>query len=167
MNDLISFLDGISRHVNRIFVAIAGAMLVAMMLLATANVALRSAGLPVKGTFELMGFFGAIVASFALGKTYISGEHIAVDIFLRRFSLPLRKLLTAANDIISMAFFGIAAWQVFRWGMRLHRVHELSETLRIPFYPFVYGVSFGCGVIAFVLAIETIRSVTNNREASR
>ena len=165
MNDLISFLDGISRHVNRICVALAGAVLVAMMLLASANVALRSAGFPVKGTFELMGFFGAIVASFSLGKTYISGEHIAVDIFLRRFSLPLRKVLTAANDIISMAFFCIAAWQVFRWGMQLHRVHELSETLRIHFYPFVYGVSLGCGVIAFVLAIEAIRSVSNRREA--
>jgi len=51
----------------------------------------------------------------------------------------------------------LAAWQTGRLGTNLWEVHELSETLRIVYFPFVYAVSLGCVVIALVLMIELLK----------
>jgi len=76
----MELLDKISRVLNEILIWIAGVSLVTMILLTCANIFLRLVWMPVKGTYELMGFFGAIVTAFALGYTQIKRGHIGIDI---------------------------------------------------------------------------------------
>ena len=64
-------LDKISQILNQALMWIAGVFLVAMVVLTCANVFLRVVWMPVRGTFEIMGFLGAIVTAFALGYTQI------------------------------------------------------------------------------------------------
>lgn len=157
MTNLIGYLERMSRILNSLLIAIAGFFLVAMMTLACANVALRNFGIPIKGTFELMGLFGAVAAAFALAKTQISRQHIAVDVLTRVFPARVKRVLGAINYLIGTIFFVLAAWQTGRLGTNLWEVHELSETLRIVYFPFVYAVSFGCVVIALVLMTELLK----------
>lgn len=165
MTDLIGYLEKISRILNIFLVAISGFFLVAMMALACANVALRSFGFPIKGTFELMGLFGAVVAAFALAKTQINRQHIAVDVLTNIFPARVKRVLNTINYLIGTLFFVLAAWQTGRLGTNLWKVHELSETLRIVYFPFVYAVSFGCLVIALILMIELLK-ILNGEEGS-
>ena len=132
-------------------------VLVGMMAIACANVILRSFGFPLKGTFELMGFFGSIIAAFALGKTQIRREHIAVDVLIRMFPRRLKLLAISVNNMIGMLFFIVAGWQTARWGVNRKQVDEVSETLRIIYYPFVYCVSFGCMIIALVFLVDQLK----------
>ncbi len=162
---MLERLARLSLMLNRLLAAIAGVVLVGMMALACANVGLRFCGYPLKGTFEMMGFLGAIVAAFALGKTQISREHIAVDVLVRLFPPRLRRLAGSVNDLIGMLFFIIAAWQSARWGLNLQRVHEVSETLRIVSYPFVYGVALGCVMIALVFLVDLLKTALSSRKA--
>jgi len=62
----MEFLDKASKILNQVFVCIGGVFLAGMVLLSCSNILLRIVWLPVKGTYELMGFFGAIVTAFAL-----------------------------------------------------------------------------------------------------
>jgi len=151
-------LERANRMLNRVLVTIAGAILVIMMLLACVNVALRSLGYPVKGTFELVGFFGAVVAAFALGRTQMAGEHISVDVLIARFPGELKRILTAICNLLGMVFFALAGWETARQGTTLWRVQEMSGTLHIVYFPFVYTVSLGCFVLALVLFLELLKN---------
>jgi len=73
------------------FNIIAGIAVIAMMLLSTADVVLRRFGKPIPGTYELVGFLGTIVVSFALGFTSLEKGHIAVELLVSK--LPLRTQL--------------------------------------------------------------------------
>lgn len=160
----MAFLDKLSRYLNRVFLIAGGCFLVAMILVTCGNIFFRIVWLPVRGTFELMGFFGAIVASFALGYTQIERGHIAVDILITRFSRTTRRFLDFFNSLICMIFFALAAWQIAAWGNTIWKTGEVSETLQIPYYPFVFGAALGFGLLSFVLLTDVLRSVLPQKE---
>ena len=153
----MELLDKISHALNQILVWIAGIFLVTMILLTCANIFLRIVWMPVKGTFELMGFFGAIVTAFALGYTQIKRGHIGIDIVVDQFSAKTQRILNSINYSICMIFFAIAGWQVTKWATTLWKTGEITETLRIIFYPFTYGVALGCFVLALVLLVDLLK----------
>jgi len=69
----MKLLNSISLYANRILMFCGGIFLVGMMVLTCANIGCRVFGMPVRGTFELMGFFGAVTAAFAIGYTRSNG----------------------------------------------------------------------------------------------
>lgn len=150
----MTFLEKVSRHINRIFLWAAGIFLVAMILLTCANIFSRWIWAPIRGTFELMGFFSALVTAFVLGYTQMKKAHISVDILVNRFSPAVRRILNAANSLICTIFFAVAGWQIAKWGATLRRTGEVTETLRIIYYPFTYGVGLGCFLLALVLLVD-------------
>jgi TRAP-type C4-dicarboxylate transport system permease small subunit len=161
----MEFLDKISRGLNKILVCMAGMFLTGMILLTCLNIFLRFTWMPVKGAFELMGFFGAIVVAFSLGYTQIKRGHIAVDILVNRFSEKTRRILSAINYSICMIFFAVAAWQIAKMATNLLKTGEVTETLRIIFYPFTYGVALGCFVLALVLLIDFLKLFVEEKGA--
>ena len=44
---------------------------------------------------------------------------------------------------------------------------EVSETLRVIFYPFTYAVAAGCGVMALVFLVDFLHAVTDSRGAPK
>lgn len=159
----MEFLDKISRLLSQVFVCIAGVFLAGMILLTCSNIFLRLVWVPVKGTFELMGYFGAIVTALALGYTQLKKGHIAVDILVNRFSKKTQRILNSINYFICMIFFAIAGWQIGRWATTLRQTGEVTETLRIIYYPFTYGVALGCFIIALVLLIDLLKSLIEGK----
>ncbi|MBE9522100.1 MAG: TRAP transporter small permease [Proteobacteria bacterium] len=162
----MELLDKISHALNQILVWIAGIFLVTMILLTCANIFLRIVWMPVKGTFELMGFFGAIVTAFALGYTQIKRGHIGIDIVVNQFSEKTQKILNGINYSICMIFFAIAGWQISKWATTLWKTGEITETLRIIFYPFTYGVALGCIVLALVFLVDLLKVLVEGEGAS-
>lgn len=153
----MGFLDKVSQFLNQALVWIACCVLATMVLLTCANIFLRSVWVPVAGTFELMGYLGAIVTAFALGYTQISRGHIAVDILVPRFPEKTQKTLNCINYFICMVFFAIVAWQIYRYATTLRQTGEVTETLRIIYYPFTYGVALGCAVLSLVFLIDLMK----------
>lgn len=160
-------LERLSHFLNRILVWIAGCFLVAMIVLTCANILLRLVWLPVKGTFELMGFLGAIVTAFALGYTQTERGHIAVDILVQRFSKKTQRILNGTNYFICMIFFAFAGWQIAKWATTIWKTGEVTETLRIIYYPFTYGVAFGCFVLSLILLVDLLKSLVEEKDRSR
>ena len=79
-------LEKFTTGLNRLLILVGGLFLVAMVILTCGNILLRIVWAPIPGTFELMGFFGALVAALALGYTQIKRGHIAVDVLIMTFS---------------------------------------------------------------------------------
>lgn len=159
-----SVLDKINSGLNKVLIVIGGIAVIALMLVATMNVITRMLKLQFSGAYELVGYFGAVVTAFALGETQRRKDHIMVDVFTRRFPPLLNRIIDAFKYLLNMAFFGIVARQVFIWGLNLMKTGEVSETLKIPYYAFVYCVSFGFAVMAFTLLLEFIAELGRNRK---
>ena len=155
----MTVLDKFSHYLNQALIWIAGCFLAAMILLTCANIFLRIVWVPISGTFELMGYFGAIVTAFALGYTQIKRGHIAVDIVVLGFSKKIQKILNAVNYLICMIFFSVVAWQIAKYATTLWKTGEVTETLRIIYYPFTYGVAFGCVTLSLVFLIDFLKSL--------
>lgn len=158
-------LEKISQFLNQVFLWVAGCFLVAMIAITCANIILRFVWMPVRGTFELMGYFGAIVTALALGYTQIKKGHISVDIMVLGFSKKTQRILSAFNSFICMAFFGTAGWMIAKHAATLYRTGEVTETLQIIYYPFTYGVSLGCFLLALVLLTDFLKyTIGDNKD---
>jgi TRAP-type C4-dicarboxylate transport system permease small subunit len=98
-----------------------------------------------------------MVTVFALGYTQMRRGYIAVDILVMRFSKKTQQILTAVNCTICMIFFALASWQITKYATTLLETGEVTETLRIIYYPFTYGVAFGCAAIALVFLTDLLK----------
>ena len=150
-------LEKISRTLNLLFIGVAGICLAAMILITCANIFLRLVWIPIKGTYELMGFFGAIVTAFALGYTQMKKAHTRVDILVDSFPGKAQVVLNAVNLIICAVFFVIAGGYISKYAVTLWSTGEVTETLRIVYYPFTYGVAGGCFLIALVMLVDLVK----------
>lgn len=159
----MQILDKITKILNQILAYIAGCFLIAMMILTCSNIFLRTVWMPVNGTYELMGFFGAVVTALALGYTQIRRGHISVDVLISIFSKKTRKILDGINNFICMIFFSLIAWQVGKKGTVLLNTGEVSETLRMAYYPFVYAAALGCAVLALVFLTDLLHSLCGEK----
>ena len=156
------FLKTFTDSLNKGLVWVAGAILMVMVFLTFANIVLRLLWLPISGTVELMGYFGAIVTAFALGYTQLRKGHISVDILVLGFSQKTQRNLAWINDLICMAFFAAVAWQLTRYAGTLWKTGEVSETLRFPYFPFTYGVALGCAVLSLVFLTDFLNLMVRN-----
>src|SRR4030042_4786872 len=156
---MIMALEKISRLLNKWSIWIGGAALLLMIGIACANMLMRPMGAPLKGAYELVGFFAALTVAFALGYAQISRSHIAVDILSSRYSKRTQRIMDVVSTFISTIFFGLVAWQTFLFANAISRRGETSETLRIIYHPFVYVVAICCALLAFVLLIDFIKVV--------
>jgi TRAP-type C4-dicarboxylate transport system permease small subunit len=128
-----------------------GFLLTLMMLLTVIDVILRYLGRPITGTFELMAFAGALVTGFALAQTSLDDAHVNVDIVLQALSGAKKNLLLIFNRLIGVGIFTLLAWSLFEKGNDLYVTGEVSLTLRVPYYPVAYALSFCCLVECLVL----------------
>jgi TRAP-type C4-dicarboxylate transport system permease small subunit len=158
------FLENFSQWLNTLLLWVGGGFLVGMMLLACANILLRAVWAPIQGAFELMGFFGAIVAAFALGSTQQQRGHIAVTVLINTFPAWLRRILRMVNSTLCLVFFGIVTWQIIKKATILRNTGEVTETLRIIYYPFTYAVAVGCAVLSLRFLFELFQAIVEERD---
>lgn len=150
----MAFLVKFNIILNKVLTVTGGTFLIGMILLTCANIFIRQFYIPIRGTFELMGYAGAVVTAFSLGYTQLTRGHICVDVLVNTYPPRLKRLIGLVNHGVCAGFFFVAAWQVFKKAMILKTVGELSETLRIVYYPFTLAVAFGCFVLALALLTD-------------
>ena len=157
-------LERFSELLRRALMIAGGVSLLALTLLATMNVALRIFQVPLGGTYEVVSFLGAIVTAGALGYTQKRKDHIVVDILSEKFPAPVKRVLDRVSYALILVFFSVVSWQTFVCGKRLMQTGELSETLKIAYYPFVFLVSLGFAVLALTIFLDLIESVWTRGE---
>jgi TRAP-type C4-dicarboxylate transport system permease small subunit len=157
-------LEKISNRLNRWFIWVGGASLLTMIGIACANMVMRPLGTPLKGTYELVGFTGALTIAFALGYAQITRAHIAVDILATRYSKRTLRVMNSISSLMGTIFFILVAWQVSTFATTIWKRGETSETLRIIYHPFIYAVALCCLLLAFVLFMDLLKSLSPEKE---
>jgi len=155
----MKYVDALNNFLNKILVVLGGIAVLALMALATGNVVLRMFGMPYRGAYEIVSFLGAVVIAFALGFTQKQKGHIVVDILSDKFPRNVQATIDKVADLVIMIFFGIVCWQISAWGMTIVHSNEVSETLKIPFHPFVFAVSAGFAMLSFTALADFLKKL--------
>lgn len=145
------------RTVNRlvkVMYYIAGSAIIGMMLITCADVALRYFRMPILGTYEIVSFLGAIAISFAIAHTSVERGHVAVSFVVDKLPEKVRAGIRAVTGFIGLALFATISWQSCLYANELWASGELSPTIKLPFYPIVYGISFATGTVCLVILVD-------------
>ena len=155
----MNIFERIATNLARKLYWVAGTAIVAMMLLTCADVILRYFRRPIPGTYELVCFLGAVAVAFAMAHTSVERGHVAVSIVVRLFPKRIQDLIESITGSFGFAFFALIAWQSVIYANDLRAYGEVSLTLQLPFYPFVYGIGFSAAAVCLVLLADLFKSL--------
>lgn len=144
---------------GKVFNYLACAAVIVMMLLSTSDVVLRLFGKPIPGSYELVGFLGTIVVSFALAFTSIEKGHIAVELIVEKLPQRTQLIIEFICNLIGALLFGMMMYKAIRYAMDIRASGEVSSTLQMPIYPFIFGMALGFGLLLIVLTADSIKSL--------
>jgi TRAP-type C4-dicarboxylate transport system permease small subunit len=137
----------------------AGVALVAMMALVFGNVISRAVWKPIMGTYEITAFLAAMTISFALAHCAVNKGHIALTLFVDRLPPRAQAFFDIIVSILGAGLYFILAWEVTKYAVHMKGIGEVSLTMEIPFYPFIFGVAFGLLMLALVSLVDLLKSL--------
>ncbi len=149
-------LQRVNEWLSEIFLWVGGISLIVMTAASVINVGLRMIGTPMAGIYDLVSYLGALVAALPLAYTQLKKGHVAVDIVSLKFPVTVRKTAVGISYALGIVFFGLAAWKLWVLGTILMRSGEVSETLKMPFWPFTYAVAVSCVLMCFCLFVDIV-----------
>jgi TRAP-type C4-dicarboxylate transport system permease small subunit len=159
-------LQKVKRWNDSLCTVVEGVGLVAfifMMLLTTVDVIGAKLFLnPVPGALDLMMLAQLISMSFALGASFIAHRHVTVEFFVPLLPKALQKISACLIHGLVLALFVIMSWRLFAHGFDFKAYGEVSPTIRIQLYPFVYGAAaafFPACIAALLNLIQSLIEV--------
>jgi TRAP-type C4-dicarboxylate transport system permease small subunit len=157
--DLIEQVDKTVTWASKKLDIIAGIALVAMMALVFGNVLSRAVWRPIMGTYEVTAFLASMTISFALANCAANKGHIALTLFVDRLPRRVQAFFDTIVSILGAALYLVLAWQVSKYATQMKGTGEVSLTMEIPFFPFIYGVAFGLLMLSLVLLVNIFNSL--------
>jgi len=137
---------------------VAGAAIVSMMLLTCADIVLRLFRMPIPGTYELVCFMGAVAVAFAMAHTSNENGHVAVSLVVRLFPNRVQGAIEIITNTFVLILFILIAWRSVLYAESLRITGEVSLTLKLPFYPFIYGIAFSAAIVCLVKIMDIYKS---------
>lgn len=164
----MDLLEKISKSLAKILHWVAGAAIVSMILLTCADIILRlgvtvyrnyhwpflSPFKPIPGTYELVCFLGAVAVSFAMAHTSVKKGHVSVSFLVRLLPQRIQALIESITHSFGFILFALLSWQSVAYANDLIARGDVSLTLQLPYYPFVYGIGFAAAAVCLVLLVE-------------
>ena len=143
-----------------VFAIVASVILAAMMFLTVADVIGRYFfNSPIKGTWELVGLLLVGAGTWGLAYCQYKKGHIRVDILLVRFPRRVQSLINFISYLVGSIGFGLISWRAFILGMTYFDTNRVTDTLSLPYFPFTFALTFGAGLLALILIIDSVQSL--------
>ena len=83
---------------------------------------------------------------------------------MQKLPARVQSIVDGVNDLICAVFFGFLSHQCLVYARDLKSVGEVSMTLQMPVYPFVYGIALGCLLLTLVLAVQSLKNIAATME---
>jgi TRAP-type C4-dicarboxylate transport system permease small subunit len=150
------FLKKVEKLARQLYI-FGGVSLIFIMSLTIADVFLRLMRMPIVGAYELVCFGSAMV--IALSLPYVSWRrgHIFVDFVINLFPRGVKTGFTLVTRCMGIALFILAGWNLVKYALDLYRVGEVSPTLTLPYYPFVFAVGICCFIQCLSLFCDVLK----------
>lgn len=141
--------------VTTIAAYVAGVVLLALMLLTTADVAGRYFfNAPLNGVFDLTHFAVSIMTFLGLSYCGYRGGHVVIELLYEKLPMVARGVLNRVINLVGCVLFGVIAWRTAVQSIDVRDMGEASQLMEIPFFPLYWLVAFGCALFAAVMALR-------------
>lgn len=153
---------------SRIWAALGGIVLLALMLMTVASVIMRATlGAPILGDYELVEM-GTAIATFAfLPYCHQAGGNVLVDVFTNRAPAWIKGALGALSSLILLIVAAVLLWRMALGGYDFYQYHETTTNLGIPrwwaFPPILISLALLVLVSLAVLAEELAATLGRRR----
>jgi TRAP-type C4-dicarboxylate transport system permease small subunit len=152
-------LDGISQ----LLAMIAAAALLVMLVLTVGNIGLRLVATPYYGTFELVALLAIIVNGLALAEAQRVRSHIAIDLFMNKAPTRVQLVVGGVLTVVAIGLFALLAQQMITYGMNLRDQGAVTDSLRLPYWPFSLVLAVGVGGLVLALVNDLVAIGRNLR----
>lgn len=153
------FVTGCSKWLDWI----AGLALALMVILVVADICgNKFFKTPVPGGIELVSLLSVVALSFAIAETQLAHGHIEVEMLVTRLPKKVQKVIAAIVYVLSIMLFVVLCIRSFRYGSALQSSGEVSMTMQLPYYPFVWGIGISCICVILVLIMQLFKMLREN-----
>ena len=149
------------QRVSKVMGIIAAFVLALMMLLTVVDVIGRYFfNRPIKGTWELVGLLLVCAGTWGMAYCQMEKAHINITILLDNFSRKTQVVLQIFTCLIGFIGFGVISWQTYVLGASYFIMTRgnVTDTLGLPYAPFLWMLSIGAGMMALILIVDIINS---------
>lgn len=133
---------------------IAGACITLDVILICANIIGRTAGHPIFGTYEMVGWTTAIATGFGVAYTQAHRGHVAIDNLTSILPKRWQFVSEVTVYMLSIVTFGLASWKLFEYARNAHHSGSSSISLHFHYYPIVYMVSLAMICMTIILLAQ-------------
>lgn len=134
---------------------IAGATLLAVMLLTVLDVILRYFGWPITGIYDLVALGGSIVIGFSIPYAARRKVHVFMEMVQALQGRGLKTILMIFTRLVGLGITCLVGWNLVKLGTGFRETGEASLTVQVPFYP----IAIGLGICFFIQAFVFIEDI--------
>jgi TRAP-type C4-dicarboxylate transport system permease small subunit len=149
------------------FAFLAGLFLVLTTSVSCINIFLRFFSRSLSSTYEITGILGALLIAFAIPYSQKNKKHVKVDVLSSYFSTRVHRFNDSVSHILCVVLFLLLTYQTFVWALQLKARGEVTETLKIVYYPMIMAISICAFVMAAVLLVDLLKTFGGKGEEKK
>ncbi len=142
---------------NSLMHALGALCLLILAILTVVNTIFRYAGMPISWWFEVSLLLFLMSIFLCWGFTTRMGEHVQAVFLLRRFPIQIQAILRIIYSLLSIGLFLLIVWGGVSFALRSFKLHEGTDILNVPLYPFKLLIPLGALFVIFELLIHLKR----------
>ena len=147
--------------ISRVMAAVAAVTLGVMMMVTVIDVCGRYFFLsPLTGAFELVGILLVVAGSFGMGYCQLNRGNIRINVIFDKLPLKVRLVLDIVAYIICITTVVMICWQgsLRMYDYVFKELGGVTETLALPFWPFMLAMAIGFGWAGVIFIIDFIKT---------
>lgn len=131
--------------------------LIGLMLVVGGTVVYRWFGGTFQGSYEVAETFTIVTITSAIFLATANRTHVDVRLVYQGFPRAMRRWTMTGVGLVSLIFWALVSYSVYRLALRLSVRGEITDVLRIDIVPFRWLIVTGFVGVTLVLAYQTWR----------
>jgi len=112
------------------------------------------------GAIDIVTLSQIVAIAFAASIALILRRHIQVEFVVKLLPRRAQAVIDSFILMLGLGLFIVIIWRLCVLGYSFQTSGEYSATVRIPYYPFAYGIALACIPVCLVLILKFLKSLT-------
>ena len=157
---MLSKFEKFNRRLSGWFEWIGVAALLLMMSITCIDVVgIKVFRFPITGALDIVIYSQQAAIAFACGIALILGRHVRVEFFVARLPRRAQAVTDSFVFLLGLGFFIMIVWQLSLLGYYYQTGGEVTMEVRMPLYPFAYGIALASIPVCLVFLQEFLSSI--------
>jgi len=112
------------------------------------------------GAIDIVQISQAVGIAFAGAMLLILDRHVHVTFLFDRLPRRAQAVIEIIIHFLELGLFILIVWRLFVFGQYMQTGGEGTPTIRVPLYPFGYGMAVALIPVCFVILLRLVNSIT-------